>query len=444
MLEAVTGTKMKKVAFKTLGCRLNLYETDAIASEFARHNYEVVQFGQTADVVVINTCTVTNQSDQKSRQVINRAAKLNQEALTIVTGCMATHYKEKLQQNEKIDYVVDNEHKTSVLSVVEAHFKGETVNPDRFEKNVFGFEPADETFHTRSFIKIQDGCNNFCTFCIVPKVRGRAVSRPAEDIFENIRKVTGFGYKEIVLTGVNLGCYQYEKYNFEKLVESILAIPGDFRVRISSIEPDGYSDSFFRLFNNPKLTPHLHICLQSGSEDVLLKMRRMYMAAEFEEIAAKLRNDYPDFNLTTDIITGFPGETEADFQKTLDMARRIGFGHIHTFKYSVREGTRAQRMPDHITEKIKTQRSKILRQVADETRLAYRRSLIGKKLKVLVETFDRQGYAKGYGEFYVPVLIWQKGLQKNSFYDVAVRNIIHREEPVLTGEIISFGNEYSL
>ncbi len=339
---------MKKVAFKTLGCRLNLYETDAIAAEFSKQNYQVVDFNSDADVFVINTCTVTNQSDQKSRRVINQTHKLNRDALTIVTGCMATNYKEKLNANEKVDYVVDNEHKTSVLSVVDAHFNGETVNPDQFEKDVFNYAPAEETFHTRSFIKIQDGCDNFCTFCIVPKVRGRAISRPAKDIFENIKQVVAFGYKEIVLTGVNLGRYKFEKYDFEKLVEAILEIPGDFRVRISSIEPDGYSESFFRLFQNPKLTPHMHICLQSGSEDILLKMRRMYTAKEFEEIATKLKTDYPQFNLTTDIIVGFPGESEEDFNKTAELAKKIGFGHIHTFKYSVRKGTRAERMPEQI------------------------------------------------------------------------------------------------
>lgn len=427
---------MKKVAFKTLGCRLNLYETDAIASEFSKNNYRVVDFGENADVYVINTCTVTNQSDQKSRQVINQTSKLNKEALTVVTGCMATNYKEKLQENEKIDYVVDNEHKTSVLSVVESHYQGEVVDPDKFEKDVFGFAPAEETFHTRSFIKIQDGCDNFCTFCIVPKVRGRAISRPTEEIFDNIRQVINFGYKEIILTGVNLGRYQYKNYNFEKLVEEILKIEGDFRVRISSIEPDGYSESFFRLFQNPKLTPHMHICLQSGSEDILLKMRRMYTAKEFENIALNLKTDYPDFNLTTDIIVGFPGETEEDFQKTLDMVDQIGFGHVHVFKYSVRKGTRAERMPDHISEKEKSKRSEILRQAVDDAKLKYRKSFIGKTQQVLIETFNKQGFAKGYGEHYVPIIIKNKNLERNTFYQVKISEIDISEEPVLVGEII--------
>lgn len=424
---------MKKVAFKTLGCRLNLYETDAIASEFSKNDYQVVEFGKDADVYVINTCTVTNQSDQKSRQVINQAAKLNKEALTIVTGCMATNYKEKLQENDRINYVVDNEHKTSVLSVVESHFKGNQVDPDQFEKDVFGYAPADETFHTRSFIKIQDGCDNFCTFCIVPKVRGRAISRPAAEIIENIRKVIGFGYKEIVLTGVNLGRYQHENVDFEKLVEKILNIEGDFRVRISSIEPDGYSESFFRLFKNPKLSPHMHICLQSGSEDILLKMRRMYTAKEFESIAAKLKSDYPNFNLTTDIIVGFPGETEGDFQKTLELTKKIGFGHVHSFKYSVRKGTRAERMPDHIPEKVKSERSEILRELADETKLNYRKSFIGQNQTVLIETIDKEGNARGYGEQYIPVLIENVNLVKNNFYKVKITGIDTSQDPVLIG-----------
>jgi len=420
-----------------------LYETDAIASEFSKNNYRIVDFGEDADVFVINTCTVTNQSDQKSRQVINQASKLNRAALTVVTGCMATNYKEKLQENEKIDYVVDNEHKTSVLSVVESHYQGHKVDPDQFEKDVFGFAPAEETFHTRSFIKIQDGCDNFCTFCIVPKVRGRAISRPADEIFENIRQVINFGYKEIVLTGVNLGRYKHEDYDFEKLVEDILRIEGDFRVRISSIEPDGYSESFFRLFQNPKLAPHMHICLQSGSEDVLLQMRRMYTAKEFEQIATKLRTDYPNFNLTTDIIVGFHGETEEDFNKTLNLTKKIGFGHVHTFKYSVRKGTRAERMPDHIPEKVKTERSGILRKVVEETKLKYRQSFIGIKQNILIETFDKQGFAKGYGEHYLPVLIKEQNLEHNNFYPVRISGIEILDEPVLIGEIVKITNSLS-
>ena len=425
----------KKIAFKTLGCRLNLFETDAIASAFSKEDYQVVDFDSSADIYVINTCTVTNQSDSRSRRVINQSRRNNKNALTIVTGCMATNYKEQLQQNEAIDYVVDNDHKTAVLSVVESHYRGEIVNPDQFDKDLFGYAAADETFHTRSLIKVQDGCDNFCTFCIIPKVRGRATSRPAAEIFENIKKVIEFGFKEIVLTGVNIGRYHFDTYDFEKLVEEILEIPGDFRLRISSIEPDGYSDSFFRLFAHPKLTPHMHICLQSGSEDILLRMRRMYTAGLFEEMAKKLKSSQPNFNLTTDIIVGFPGETEKDFLQTVELAERIGFGHIHTFKYSVRKGTRAERMPDQIPDKLKTKRSETIRMLAEKMKLDYRKTFVGKEQKVLIEKIDEDGFANGFGEHYIPVVIQQQGLERNSFYEVQITGLVIKDESVLIGEL---------
>ncbi len=423
----------KKIAFKTLGCRLNLFETDALVSEFTKMNYEVVDFSEKADVYVVNTCTVTNQSDHKSKQVMNQMKRLHPTSLKIVTGCMATNYKEELEQSDKVDYVVDNDHKTAITSLVEAYFEGEIPSPDSFEKDLFGYKPADITLHTRSLIKIQDGCNNFCTFCIIPKVRGRAISRPAEAIYENIKQVIAFGYKEIVLTGVNIGRYHNEDTDFEKLVENILELPGDFRLRISSMEPDGFTESFFRLFAHPKLTPHLHLCLQSGSEDILLKMRRMYTAGLFEDMANELRRRYPGFNLTTDIIVGFPGETDKDFQNSMEMAKRLQFGHLHTFKYSVRHGTRAEHMPDQISEKEKSRRSEIIRNLSDKMKLSYRRSFVGKEQIVLTEQFDKRGFATGYGEHYVPVIIRQEGLEKNKFYTVTLDGIEIQGEPMLTG-----------
>ncbi len=415
----------KKIAFKTLGCRLNLFETDALVSEFTKINYKVVDFSEEADVYVVNTCTVTNQSDHKSRQVMNQMKRLHPASLKIVTGCMATNYKEQLEQSDKVDFVVDNDHKTTITSLVEAYFEGEVTSPDHYEKDLFGYQPADTTLHTRSLIKIQDGCNNFCTFCIIPKVRGHATSRPAEAIYENI--------KQVVASGVNIGRYRDENVDFEKLVENILELPGDFRLRISSMEPDGFTDSFFSLFAHPKLTPHLHLCLQSGSEDILLKMRRMYTAGLFEDMANELRRRYPGFNLTTDIIVGFPGETEEDFQESTAMAKRLQFGHLHTFKYSIRHGTRAERMPDQISEKEKNHRSEIIRNLSDKMKLSYRKSFVGKEQTVLTEQFDKRGFATGYGEHYVPVVIKQKGLEKNKFYKVTLDGIEMQDEPVLTG-----------
>ena len=426
----------KKIAFKTLGCRLNLFETDSLMSEFATKGYEVTDdLDANADVYIINTCTVTNQSDQKSKRVINRTKRLHDHSVKIVTGCMATNYKEQLQGSDKVDYVVDNNHKASIVELVEAHFAGETANPDLFEKDVFSYEPAKTTAHTRALIKIQDGCNRFCTYCIIPKVRGRAISRPVDEVLANIEQVIKFGFKEIVLTGVNLGTYKQGEVDFETLVSKILDLPGNFRVRISSMEPDGFTESFFKLFHHPKLTPHMHLCLQSGSEVILKKMRRMYSGELFESMAARLREEVPAFNITTDIIVGFPGETEEDFLDSLEMSKRINFGHIHTFKFSVRNGTRAERLPDHLSGDVKTRRSEVVRKLSEEMRESYRRGFIGKTQIVLVERINQDGFAVGYGENYIPILIREKNLQTNIFYQVELIALEQgKDEPVLVGE----------
>ncbi len=321
-----------KIAFKTLGCRLNQFETDALASEFHEAGYSLVDFNEKADVYVVNTCTVTNQSDRKSRNLVSQSIRKPGDSLVVVTGCMVNNRKEELENQPGSVYFVDNERKTSIFPMVEAHQKGEILHPNALDPNVFGYKPADTTFHTRSLIKIQDGCDNYCTFCIVPFVRGKAISRPVGQVLDNIRQVLDFGFKEIVLTGVNIGRYQHEGTNFESLIERILQLPGDFRMRISSIEPDGYGDRFIELFEHPKLMPHLHLCLQTGSDPVLLRMRRMYTLDGFRGIVNRIRERYESFNLTTDIIVGFPGETEQDFQSTIDIVNEIGFSHIHTFK----------------------------------------------------------------------------------------------------------------
>ena len=428
----------RKVAFKTLGCRLNQFETDALVSQFRNSDYEIVDFQSSADIYIINTCTVTNQGDAKSRKAINFAVKKVADPVTIVTGCMVNNNPDETLKNlHGVTYFVENDRKTSIFQLVEAHLRGETVSPQNFEKDLFGFLPAEETLHTRSYIKIQDGCNNFCTFCIVPKVRGRAISRPVIDILENIRQVLDFGYKEIVLTGVNIGRYEFEDVNFEGLIEKILDLPGDFRVRISSIEPEGFGDKLFDLFQHPKLTPHMHICLQSGSDRILLMMRRFYNLKTFMTIVEKLKGRYPDFNLTTDIIVGFPGETEEDFQQTCNVSRNIGFSHIHTFKYSVRRGTRAERMPEQVDEKIKTFRSEIIRHISDENKIRYRNSLIGKEQTVLVERFnERTKLSKGYGEHYVPVEFHSDPGTNNQFFRVRLEKMRKGGDPVVLGRVV--------
>ena len=424
----------KKVAFKTLGCRLNQFETDALASEFDRKGFKVVEFNEKADVYVINTCTVTNQSDHKSRNVIRQAERKKEDSILVVTGCMADHFKEDLENEQKINYLVQNDQKSSLVSLVEAHYNGEIISPSSFEKDKFGFGIADKGFHTRAMIKIQDGCDNFCSFCIVPRVRGRAISRPFQDIRENIRKVLDAGFKEIVLTGVNIGRYDHAGLNFEKLLEKLLEIQGDFRVRISSMEPDGFGDRFFELFAHPKLTPHLHLCIQSGSENILLKMKRMYSVKTFLGMTESLKTLYPDFNLTTDIIVGFPGESEKDFEESCSVSREIGFSHIHTFKYSVRNGTRAARLENQVPEKIKSSRSEIIRQISLENRMAYFQKMLGKDQLILTER-SKKGSTKGYGQNYIPIVLDHKH-SRNEFVQTRLMGITDDKEPVIKGQII--------
>lgn len=413
-----------KIAFKTLGCRVNLYETDALASRFKAAGYEIVDADEDTDIFVVNTCTVTNQSDQKCRQALHQIRRQHPESLIVATGCMVNHRKNELLENKTVDYAIDNERKYALFNIIDKHFKGEQVDPEGLDVDLFGYQPAFDTFHTRSLIKIHDGCNNFCSYCLIPMVRGRATSRSDKDIYNNIRSVVDHGFKEIVLTGVNMGRYQYQDVNFEGLVENILNIDGDFRLRISSIEPDNFSDRFLRLFENEKLAPHMHICLQSGAENTLKAMRRHYTAAEFKNMCERIKTTIPDFNITTDLIVGFPGETEEDFLESAEMCREVGFSHIHTFKYSVRNGTKAATMPNQIPEKIKTERSAVIRNISSENKKRYFEQMIGKQQKMLIERISSDGIAQGYGENYIPMRLKGKHLEKNTFVDVIVDGII--------------------
>lgn len=434
-MEKNIGAK-RRVAFKTLGCRLNQYETDALVSQFFNAGYEIVDFGEKADVTVINTCTVTNQSDQKSRNYISQAARINPSGISVVAGCMVNHHKEKLEKQDNITYVVENENKNSIFSLVDAHFKGEIKHPEDYSPDIFGFQTVEKSLHTRTSIKVQDGCDNFCTFCIIPKVRGRATSRPVEEILENIRQVTANGFREIVITGVNIGRYNFEGTGFPQLLEKIIHLPGDFRVRISSIEPDGFTDEMPELFLHEKLAPHLHLCLQSGSDPILLKMRRMYTVSSFMKIVENFRKRIPDFNFTTDIIVGFPGESEEDFLQSLKIAREAYFSHIHTFRYSVRNTTRAARMENQIPEKVKAERSARVRELSAESELRYLHSMLGKTQMMLTEKKNAQGYFTGYGENYVPLQIPAENFSRNRFVPVRLKELKSGDNPFVIAEIL--------
>ena len=417
---------MKKISFKTLGCRVNLYETDALASRFKAAGYDIAESDGDADVFIVNTCTVTNTSDQKCRQAIHQIRRKHPEALIAVTGCMVNHRKEELLQSGIADYVIDNERKSALFDIIDEHFRTGHSDPEGYDRDLFSYQPAFDTFHTRSLIKIHDGCNNFCSYCIIPMVRGRSTSRPAEDIYNNVREVVAHGFKEIVLTGVNMGRYHDGDTNFEDLVEHLININGDFRVRVSSIEPDQFSDRFLQLFQHEKLAPHMHICLQSGSEDTLRRMHRFYTAAQFRDMCQRIKAFRPDFNLTTDIIVGFPGETEETFQESCNFAREIGFSHIHTFKYSKRTGTKAAAMPNQIPESEKSRRSEIMRAISLENKQRYFEQMKGRTQRLLIERIDSKGIARGYGENYIPIQVQDNGLEKNTFIEVKLGEIMNR------------------
>ena len=382
-----------RISFKTLGCRVNLYETDALASRFKAAGYEIADGDSAADVFVVNTCTVTNTSDQKCRQAIHQIRRKHPKTLIAVTGCMVNHRKEELLQSGLADYVIDNERKAALFDIIDEHFRNGHSDPEGYDRDLFSYRPAFDTFHTRSLIKIHDGCNNFCSYCIIPMVRGRATSRPAEDIYNNVREVLAHGFKEIVLTGVNMGRYQFESTNFEQLVENILDINGDFRVRVSSIEPDQFSDRFLALFQHEKLAPHMHICLQSGSDDTLKRMNRHYTAAQFREMCQRIKTFRPDFNLTTDIIVGFPAAT----------------------------------MPNQVPEKVKSERSEVMRQISLENKTKYFEMMQDRSQRMLIERIDSKGIARGYGENYVPVLLKDSSAEKNTFINIRLGEIVHRE-----------------
>lgn len=424
----------RRIAFKTLGCRLNQSETDSLISEFHHAGYRILEFSDTADVYIINTCTVTSQSDKKSRNLISQVTRKKNNALLVVTGCMVNNYRDILKDIPGSVYYIENSRKSSIFQMVEAYFRDEIIQSEKTHSGIFNFDFADTTFHTRSMIKIQDGCDHYCTFCIVPFVRGRAVSRPVAAIINNIHNIIDSGFHEIVITGVNIGRYKYRDTDFEDLIEKILEIPGDFRVRVSSIEPYGFGDKFIKLFSHPKLMPHLHLCMQSGSDRILLKMRRAYTSSDYLSIIDKIKDRYADFNFTTDIMVGFPGETEEDFDATCKAVRETGFSHIHTFKYSRREKTIADRMPDQIPEKVKNERSEIIRNISAVNKRQYRKSLIGKKQNVLVEKVHGKS-GRGYGELYVPIEFCHLQISRNMMQEVILTDLGAGEDPILYGRI---------
>ncbi|MFO7781737.1 MAG: tRNA (N(6)-L-threonylcarbamoyladenosine(37)-C(2))-methylthiotransferase MtaB [Spirochaetia bacterium] len=441
-----------RIAFRTLGCKLNQYETESIAAEFDAAGYTVVPFAEAADVYVINSCTITTQADRKSRNLVYRALRTGgEESSVVLTGCFAERNAGGHADDPRV-MVVGNEQKSDVFPLVDAHLRARAPE-GASQGGPFGFRAARGMFRTRAAIKIQDGCDQFCTYCIVPHVRGRAVSREPADILREARDTVAGGAREIVVTGVNLGRYRHGALDFAELLHRLLdELPGDggVRVRISSLEPEGLDERFTALFADPRLSPHVHLCLQSGSDAVLGRMGRRYRSADFRRVADSLRSVDPMLNLTTDIIVGFPGETESEFHASVSAARDIGFTHIHVFPFSPREGTPAARMTDQVPAAVKTERARQLRELSADLKRQYYARMVGRRDEVLVEKADDRTpagtpagapagatpttAARGYGRYYVPVLIPQAGLEQNAVYEVEINRLLDTADgPILVG-----------
>ncbi len=410
----------KKVAFFTLGCKVNQYETNGMAQKLM-DKYEVVEPEEKADIYIINTCSVTNMSDRKSRQMIRRAKEMNKDAFVIVVGCYAEVAKEEIEKIDEVDLVLGNHQKANIDKYIEAYFDGKNIDDTAIENYFYDFGSITYTEKTRAVIKVQDGCNNFCTYCIIPYARGRICSRKPESVIDEITKIADEGIKEVVITGIQVSAYGKDfdnEYRLIDLLEEINKIDGIERIRLGSIEPLMITDEFCnRARKIEKLCHHFHLSLQSGCDKTLKEMNRKYTTDQFRDVVRRLRNLYDDVILTTDIIVGFPNETDEDFEKTYEFLKEIKFYKMHVFKYSPRKGTVAAKMKNQIPAEIKDVRSKRLLQLSNENECDYLNEYIGKKVRVLMEEKDGD-YIKGHTGNYIVVKTVGDESDLENFVDV--------------------------
>ena len=430
-----------KVAFHTLGCKVNHYETEAIKEAFVSRGAEAVGEEEFADVYIINTCTVTNIADRRSRQFIRRAKRVNPDALIAVTGCYAQVAADEIAEMPEVDLIVGNGRKSEICGLVMQKLQETTAEKKRdhdeekaVKADVLVIPREELTFYedmgrieagsdgmTRAYIKIQEGCDRFCSYCLIPYARGPVRSRPAEEIVEEVRSLAEAGHREIVLTGINTALYGTEpgaECSLSELLTMLdeLEAPGgmDFRIRLSSLEPTVVDkDNVEEIIRHRRLCHHLHLSVQNGSDAVLKSMNRHYTRAEYLEIVKALRDYDPDFGITTDIIVGFPGETEEDFRDTLDIVKEAFFGKTHVFRYSPRRGTAGARLKGAVPESVKKERAAVLEEAAEEVARNFRLSIIGKEQTVLIEE-EEDGYMTGYTGNYIKAYIKVPGPDASS------------------------------
>ena len=423
-----------KVGIYTLGCKVNTYESEFIISLFKNRGYEICDFNDDCDIYIINTCTVTNNSDRKDRKIINSIK--NKNACKVVCGCFVESAKD--YDFSGIDVVIGNYNKSNIVDYVEEYLKTKKQIIAKDNIMTVPFEDMEINHlesRTRAFVKIQDGCENYCAYCIIPFVRGRCRSKEKYKVIREITNLVNNGYKEIVLTGIHTGSYGIDLgIKFSDLIEEILNIKGLERLRISSIEITELDDKFFHLLENKKLCNHLHVPLQSGSSNVLKLMNRKYTKEEYKNQIDKIRKVRPDISITTDIIVGFPNETDDDFEECLEFSKEINFAKIHVFPYSKRNGTKASRMSGHIDGITKKERARKLLKLSEELENNYYNKNIGKKEKILIET-KKNDYYYGHTTNYLYLKL--KGdFKENEIYDIVVsKDMFTQTEEKVTSEL---------
>lgn len=411
-------TESLKAAFLTLGCKVNQYETDAMRELLETAGYDIVDFKERADVYIINTCSVTNMADRKSRQMIHRARKKNPDAVVVAAGCYVQAAENELKEKGIADVLIGNNKKKDIVRILEEYFqKGEKT------AEVLDISCTNEyesltihkiSEHTRAYIKIQDGCNQFCSYCIIPYTRGRIRSKQPEDVIREIRALAREGYKEVVLTGIHLSSYgmdfpEENRTDLLAVIENVQKIDGIERIRLGSLEPRIITEEFAQgLKKCSKVCPHFHLSLQSGCDETLKRMNRKYTTEEYKKALAILRDTFEHPALTTDVIVGFAGETEEEFEKTRAYLEEINLYEMHIFKFSVRKGTRAERMPGQVPEDVKTKRSAVLLAMTERHKKDFEQWYIGRKEKVLLEEMveiNGTKYMQGHTERYVKVVV---------------------------------------
>ena len=435
---------MRKAAFHTLGCKVNSYETEAMQQLLEAAGYQIVPFAEGADVYIINTCSVTNVADRKSRQMLHRAKKMNPRAAVVAVGCYVQAKGAELKADEAIDVIIGNNCKMDLVTCLEEYFKEQAKDYliEISETHEYEELSIDKIAgHTRAFIKVQDGCNQFCSYCIIPYTRGRVRSRRPEAIVKEVRALAANGYREIVLTGIHLSSYGVDfdgemKMDLLQLIQQLHEIEGLVRIRLGSLEPRIVTADFVQaLAALPKICPHFHLSLQSGCDATLKRMNRRYNTAEFAKGCELLRQAFEKPAITTDVIVGFPGETEAEFEETKQFLEAIRFYEMHIFKYSVRAGTKAAAMPDQVPESIKSARSDCLLALDRRMSLAYRKEYLGMERDILIEemvTIEGTDYQIGHTREYIKAVSEGSESRKNQIITGTLDRLLTDEMVLLT------------